>query len=88
MQLPLSLVGIVCAPPLPLTLRRHRCCCRRRNRVEHLKRHRRNWELVYQHVTRADALCTLAAIEEAAARVDAALSEESRERTSVSGAPQ
>jgi chlorophyllide a oxygenase len=55
-----------------------------RKRLEYLKRRRRSWELVYQHVTRADALCTLAAIEEAAARVEAALSEASRERLSVS----
>jgi chlorophyllide a oxygenase len=55
-----------------------------RKRLEYLKKRRRNWELVYQHVTRADALCTLGAIEEAAARVEALLSEESRERHSVS----
>lgn len=51
-----------------------------------MKRRRRNWQLVYQHVTRADALCTLSAIEEANARVEELLSEESRERHSVSGA--
>lgn len=57
----------------------------RRQRLEHMKLRRRNWELVYQHVTRADALCTLGAIEEANARVEELLSEESRERHSVSG---
>lgn len=56
-----------------------------RQRLEHMKLRRRNWELVYQHVTRADALCTLGAIEEANARVEELLSEESRERHSVSG---
>ncbi|PSC70793.1 chlorophyllide a oxygenase [Micractinium conductrix] len=55
-----------------------------RQRLEHMKRRRRNWQLVYQHVTRADALCTLSAIEEANARVEELLSEESRERHSVS----
>ena len=46
-----------------------------RQRVEYLKRRRRNWELVYQYVTKEDALCTLAAIEEANKKVEAALSE-------------
>ncbi|KAL4420817.1 hypothetical protein ABPG75_010473 [Micractinium tetrahymenae] len=55
-----------------------------RQRLEHMKLRRRNWELVYQHVTRADALCTLSAIEEANARVEELLSEGSRERHSVS----
>lgn len=54
-----------------------------RQRVEYLKRRRRNWELVYQTVMREDALCTLAAIEEANSKVEKALSEESRERTGV-----
>ena len=39
-----------------------------------------------QNVVQADALCTLGAIEEANARVEQLLSEESRERHSVSGA--
>ena len=36
-----------------------------RQRLEYLKRRRREWEAVYQLVTRQDALCTLAAIEDA-----------------------
>lgn len=38
-----------------------------------------------QNVVQADALCTLSAIEEANTRVEELLSEESRERHSVSG---
>ena len=57
----------------------------RRQRLEYLKKRRRNWEMVYARVTRADALCTLSVIEEANARVEELLSEESRERNSVSG---
>jgi hypothetical protein len=60
-------------------------CPTRRQRLEYLKKRRRNWEMVYARVTRADALCTLSAIEEANARVEELLSEESRERHSVSG---
>ena len=54
-----------------------------RNRLEYLKRRRRNWELVYQVVTRQEALCTLSAIEEANRKVDELLSEDSRESQSV-----
>ena len=41
-----------------------------------------------QNVVQADALCTLSAIEEANTRVEELLSEESRERHSVSGGQQ
>lgn len=44
-----------------------------RNRLEYLKRRRRNWELVYQFVTKEDAECTLARIEEANQKVSYAL---------------
>ena len=54
-----------------------------RQRIEYLKRRRRNWEMVYQYVTTEDALCTLEAIEEANVKVETALSEESRERVGV-----
>lgn len=40
-----------------------------RNRLEFLKSRRRNWELVYQYVTKEDAECTLAKIEEANQKV-------------------
>ncbi|KAK9816649.1 hypothetical protein WJX72_003294 [[Myrmecia] bisecta] len=54
-----------------------------RTRLEYLKTRRRNWESIYEYVTKADASATLAMIEEANRKVEAALSEESRERTSV-----
>jgi len=54
-----------------------------RRRLDYLKRRRKTWELVYQHVVREDALCTLSAIEDANSRVEKALSEQSRERIGV-----
>eukprot|EP00887_Chlorella_sp_A99_P007345 scaffold2.g7345.t1 len=58
-----------------------------RNRLEFLRRRRRNWELVYQVVTRQEALCTLEAIEEANRKVEELLrrgaGEESRESNSM-----
>lgn len=40
-----------------------------RQRLEYLKKRRRNWELVYQYVTKEDAECTLEKIEEANRKV-------------------
>ena len=54
-----------------------------RRRVDYLKRRRRNWELVYQYVTKDDALCTLETIEKANRAVEAALSEGTAEGAGV-----
>jgi chlorophyllide a oxygenase len=54
-----------------------------RRRVDYLKRRRRSWELVTAYVTRQDALCTLAAIEDAARKVEAALAEGTRDTAGV-----
>eukprot|EP00803_Ostreobium_quekettii_P003076 evm.model.scf_491EXC.1 EVM.evm.TU.scf_491EXC.1 scf_491EXC:6794-10890(-) len=54
-----------------------------RRKLEYLKMRRQNWEQIYNHITRQDAVATLRSIEEANLRVEEALSEESRERTSV-----
>lgn len=40
-----------------------------RQKLEHLKSKRKNWELIYQYVTKLDATATLARIEEANTKV-------------------
>ncbi|KAL0050387.1 hypothetical protein WJX82_010164 [Trebouxia sp. C0006] len=54
-----------------------------RQKLEHLKSKRKNWELIYEYVTKLDATATLARIEEANTKVQELLSEEAQERTSV-----
>lgn len=54
-----------------------------RQKLDFLKAKRKNWEAVYNYVTRQDAAATLALIEEASEKVEAALSEETREKTSI-----
>nr|BAQ33958.1 chlorophyllide a oxygenase [Bryopsis plumosa] len=54
-----------------------------RRKVDYLKTRKRNWEMIYQQVTAKDAVTTLRSLEEANRKVEAALSEESRESTSV-----
>lgn len=54
-----------------------------RQKLEHLKSKRKNWELIYEYVTKLDATATLARIEEANVKVQELLSEEAQERTSV-----
>lgn len=54
-----------------------------RQRVDYLRRRRRSWELVTSYVEQHDALCTLAAIEEASRKVEAALTDDARERSGV-----
>lgn len=55
-----------------------------RQKLEYLKTKRKNWEAIYNYVTKQDAAATLAVIEEASRKVEEALSEEARERSSVS----
>jgi len=40
-----------------------------RQKLEHLKSKRENWELIYEYVTKLDATATLARIEEANTKV-------------------
>ncbi len=54
-----------------------------RKRIEYLKGKRRTWEAIYQYLTRTEAAATLAAIEEANRKVEAALREGSWESKSV-----
>jgi len=54
-----------------------------RRKVEYLKMRRQNWERIYNHITKQDAIATLRSIEEANKKVEEALSEESRETQSV-----
>lgn len=54
-----------------------------RRKVEYLKLRRQNWERIYNHITKQDAIATLRSIEEANKKVEEALSEESRETQSV-----
>lgn len=54
-----------------------------RQKLEHLKSKRKNWEFIYEYVTKLDATATLARIEEANTKVQELLSEEAQERTSV-----
>ncbi|KAF8065639.1 hypothetical protein HT031_003240 [Scenedesmus sp. PABB004] len=54
-----------------------------RNRLELLRTRRKNWEHIYDYVTRQDAAATLELIETAAQQAEELLSEESREHASV-----
>eukprot|EP00803_Ostreobium_quekettii_P011564 evm.model.scf_130EXC.7 EVM.evm.TU.scf_130EXC.7 scf_130EXC:107232-111908(-) len=54
-----------------------------RRKLEYLKKRRENWEMIYEYITKRDAVATLESIEEASEKVEEALSEEARERTSV-----
>lgn len=54
-----------------------------RKRVEYLKAKRRNWEAIYNYITRSEAAATLAVIEEANAKVDSLLSAEAQEVVAV-----
>lgn len=54
-----------------------------RKRLEYIRIRRENWEAIYHTVTESDAAATLSAIEDANTKVTEALSEATRERTSV-----
>ncbi|EFJ44919.1 chlorophyll a oxygenase [Volvox carteri f. nagariensis] len=54
-----------------------------RQKLEYLRKRRKNWERIFEYVTKQDAAATLAMIEEANRKVEEALSEEARERTAV-----
>eukprot|EP00241_Pyramimonas_parkeae_P001062 CAMPEP_0114247160 /NCGR_PEP_ID=MMETSP0058-20121206/12872_1 /TAXON_ID=36894 /ORGANISM="Pyramimonas parkeae, CCMP726" /LENGTH=583 /DNA_ID=CAMNT_0001360443 /DNA_START=154 /DNA_END=1905 /DNA_ORIENTATION=+ len=56
-----------------------------RQRLDYLKMRRENWELIYTTVTQTDAEATLASIEEANRKVEEALDEQRRDKTSVTG---
>ncbi|KAG1656474.1 hypothetical protein FOA52_005633 [Chlamydomonas sp. UWO 241] len=55
-----------------------------RQRLEYLKIRRKNWSLVYEYVTKLDVSATLEVIEDAYAKVEATLSAESQEVSSIS----
>ncbi|GLC43434.1 hypothetical protein PLESTB_001556900 [Pleodorina starrii] len=54
-----------------------------RQKLEYLRKRRKNWERIFEYVTKQDAAATLAMIEEANRKVEEALTEEARERTAV-----
>lgn len=54
-----------------------------RRKLEYIKMRRKNWEKIYEHITKQEAVATLEAIEEASRLVDEAASEEAQERASV-----
>ena len=54
-----------------------------RTRVEFLKRRRKIWQKVYEYVLDNDIECTLSSIEEANTKVQKALSDEMRDKTSI-----
>ncbi|GLI60511.1 hypothetical protein VaNZ11_002675 [Volvox africanus] len=54
-----------------------------RQKLEYLRKRRKNWERIFEYVTKQDAAATLAMIEEANRKVEEALTEETRERTAV-----
>eukprot|EP00890_Picochlorum_soloecismus_P006815 jgi/Picsp_1/959/NSC_04443-R1_chlorophyll a oxygenase len=54
-----------------------------RTRVEFLKRRRKIWQKVYEYVLDNDIECTLSSIEEANSKVQKALSDEMRDKTSI-----
>ncbi|PNW88760.1 hypothetical protein CHLRE_01g043350v5 [Chlamydomonas reinhardtii] len=54
-----------------------------RQKLEYLRKRRKNWERIFEYVTRQDAAATLAMIEEANRKVEESLSEEAREKTAV-----
>ncbi|GFR39736.1 hypothetical protein Agub_g218 [Astrephomene gubernaculifera] len=54
-----------------------------RQKLEYLRKRRKNWERIFEYVTKQDAAATLAMIEEANRQVEESLSEEARERTAV-----
>ncbi|KXZ55126.1 hypothetical protein GPECTOR_3g278 [Gonium pectorale] len=54
-----------------------------RQKLEYLRKRRKNWERIFDYVTKQDAAATLAMIEEANRKVEEALSEEARERAAV-----
>lgn len=55
-----------------------------RRKLEYIKMRRKNWEHIYDYVTKTEAAATLALIEEANREAELVLSEERREQTSVS----
>lgn len=54
-----------------------------RKRLEHLRRKTRNWEFIYNYITKEEATATLAAIEAANLKAEEVLSEEYGEQRSV-----
>jgi len=54
-----------------------------RSKLEYLRKRRKNWERIYNYVTKQEVTATLEVIEEANRKVEEALSEEARERNSV-----
>lgn len=54
-----------------------------RRRLEYIKLRRRNWEAIYHYITETEAVATLALIEEANRKVEAALSEEAQQTMGV-----
>jgi hypothetical protein len=54
-----------------------------RKRLEYIKMRRRNWEEIFERVTRHETAATLSSIEECNRRVEEALSEEARETRSL-----
>eukprot|EP00798_Chlamydomonas_sp_ICE-L_P016142 gene16142-22298_t len=55
-----------------------------RNRLEHIRLFNGNWGAIYDHITKSEVTATLAVIEEASRKVEESLSEEARERSSIS----
>ncbi|PNH08700.1 Chlorophyllide a oxygenase, chloroplastic, partial [Tetrabaena socialis] len=54
-----------------------------RQKLEYLRKRRKNWELIFEYVTKQDAAATLSMIEDASRKVEEALSDEARERSAV-----
>ncbi|KAG2493055.1 hypothetical protein HYH03_008718 [Edaphochlamys debaryana] len=54
-----------------------------RQKLDYLRKRRKNWERIFEYVTKTDASATLAMIEEANRMVEESLSEETREKTAV-----
>merc|ERR1719375_1059867 len=61
-----------------------RDAARARNRVNHLKNKKANWEAIFNTLVEQDAVATLDAIESANRRVEIALSDDKRETMGVS----